>query len=68
MALAVVRAISCTSHIVTDCSFQVKVVTIGVALGSKVDTRLCIGRNKAIPVIKNSKNCLLTLIVLAVYM
>lgn len=30
-------------------------MTVGVALCSKVDARLCIGRSKAIPIIKNSK-------------
>lgn len=55
-----------TSHTVTmilRCSFSLKVVTGELGLGSKVDT----GRREIIPVTKNSKNCLSTLIVLVVH-
>lgn len=44
-----------------------KVVTVGLGFGRKVDTRLGIGKNKVIPVIKDSKSYVSTFIVLAIH-
>ena len=76
VALPVARGydgyITCCHHDAVEhnfwCGLSLKVVTVESGLSSKIDTRSATGRSKVIPVIKNSRNCLSTLIVLVVHL